>query len=46
MVSRLIKQKYVSLEEHGPSKGKLHFPTTRQAANCLFLALVTETNGG
>jgi hypothetical protein len=33
MVSRLIEQEDVSLEEHSTGKSELHFPTTRQATN-------------
>jgi hypothetical protein len=46
VVSRLIKEKNVSLEEHGPCECKLHLPTTGQTADCLLLALIAETDGG
>ena len=44
MVSGLIKEKNVCLEQHRAGQCKLHLPTTRQTADGLSLTLVTETN--
>ena len=44
MVSGLIEEENICLEEHGPGEGKLHLPTTGQAANCLSLTLIGESN--
>lgn len=45
MVSRLVQEKDVSLEEHGTSKSELHLPTTGQATNGVLLALIREADG-
>ncbi|CAG8698874.1 16981_t:CDS:2, partial [Acaulospora colombiana] len=46
VVSRLIEQENVSLEEHCTGKCKLHLPTTREGADRVSLPLVIETNRG
>ena len=44
MVSGLIEQQDISLEEHSAGQRELHLPTTGQAANGLLLTLVAETD--
>ena len=44
MVSRFIKEENDGLEKHSPGKGKLYFPTARQAANCVSSENLTETS--
>ena len=46
VVSRLVKEKNVGLEEHCSGQSQLHFPTSRQATNCILLAFVVETDRG
>ena len=45
MVSRLIEQEDVSLEQDSTSQCKLHLPTTRERTDGLRLALVREADG-
>ena len=44
VVSGLIEQEDVGLEEHGAGQCELHLPTTREGANGLSLSLVRETD--
>jgi hypothetical protein len=44
VVSQLIKQKDVGLEQHHASKCKLHLPTTREGSNGRLLAVTVEAN--
>jgi hypothetical protein len=46
MVSRLIEEQDVSLEQHCTSKGELHLPPSGQAADGLGLTLIGEADGG
>jgi hypothetical protein len=46
MVSGLIEQEDVSLEQHGTGKSQLHLPTTRKTSNSMSLALIVETDRG
>jgi len=43
MVSGLIEQEDVGLEQHGVGKSQLHLPTTRETSESL--ALIIETDG-
>ncbi len=45
MVSRLVEQENVGLEEYRTSESELHLPTTQEAADGLLLALIHEANG-
>lgn len=45
VVSRLVQEQDVGLEEHGAGKSKLHLPTTRKRADGLCLTLIAETDG-
>ena len=45
VVSGLVEQEDVSLEEHGTGQCELHLPTTRQTANGLLLPLIGEADG-
>jgi hypothetical protein len=42
VVSGLVEQENVGLEEHGTSEGELHLPATREGANAVGLALIVE----
>jgi hypothetical protein len=46
MVSGLIQQEDVGLEQHRSGKSELHLPTTGQAGDRLGLTLITETDRG
>lgn len=46
MVSGLVEEQDIGLEEHSASKGELHLPTTGKGANGVSLALIGETDGG
>src|SRR5690349_20599260 len=45
VVSGLIKQENISLEQHRPRQSKLHFPSARQAADRGGLTLFCKPNG-